>query len=863
MQKTKRIYFAAAAAVLFFAAAMTAEGEQAQLGEAKQRRLYASFPEMQAYVSAQPAGIAPVGECYTKKDYEIGLDEGILADLQEYVLQGDFDGALDAYREEELLIDSEELLTICPEFAGLMEEWAAENNSSYYADYWTDTDNIYQVYALDLDGKEGKEILFWYEESNSIFWLHRTEEGYCVAPANIDAWSYHIYGARDARQMVIFSGGENTYYLLADKPASGYGTRNVLAGLVLVRFRLKDVWDTGCFAYESRLIVQDRTAVSVRYLYADNRNVLMHRVKEYIEENAALFGYKLQEEETIWGDEEMPQSGKEEQKKIVQSQVEDLSNYAEENLLDWYIRSYVVCADYDNDGSEELFWRDVKGRNRLLVEADGGYRTEYVNLYGENACPVNQMWFVEFTGGTVTFEITELYGREYPVLSAYLIEGNKRVPIVTCQLVYEEAVLIEQQGSSYGRNDFGVQKVLTLFDGFEEAEEAANIWWTENLEEQSEESKGVFSVTYTQKEMPLSEGLLALIRQEYARILSGETESCLEPYTIETEEDRKAFLQYSNWQREPSWRWEYEYGSYAEELCDWAYRWVSSDGTVNYLASIDGGGTLGAAALEWYRDVGEGMEYQRVLCSYFRGDDSRIITYEDKVYCVSTAYDFETKALTGMDILVLGEAGEWESYSISLSVNAEESSAALLYCGEMPKAAAAYVEEVYKEVLAACAERRIFIGRGESSRIPQDAARLLKNLGEHFDYYADSGDVSPYRAADVDNDGEEEYLRTYYYYPSSYHQDLYLVCSMYGWQNGEFGEILFDQIMEDLSPYRSLLWQLWFEEFDGKTYLFTVEGLPNTQNYLLRVRLIEDGVIEEVGAYMLQAMLMEEISRNE
>ena len=857
MQKNKRIYFAAAAA-LFFAAAMTAEGEQAQLGEAKEKRLYASFPEMQAYVSAQPTGIVPVGECYAKKDYEMGLDEGILADLQGYVLQGDFDGALDAYREEELLIDSGELLTICPEFAGLMEEWAAKINPSF-ADYWTDTDNIYQIYALDLDEKEGKEILFWYEVSNSIFLLHRTEEGYCVAPAGIDTWSYDLYGARDARQMVIFSGEENTYYLLADKPSGGDGARSALAGLVLVRFRLKDVWDTGCFAYESRLIAEDRAAVSVRYLYADNRNVCMHRVKEYIEENAALFGYKLQEEEIIWGDEEMPQSGKEEQKKIVQSQVDDLSNYAEENLLDWYVRSYVVCADYDNDGKGELFWRDDEGRNRLLVEADGGYGTEYVNLYGENACPVNQMWFVEFTGGTVTFEITELYGREYPVLSAYLIEGNERVPIVTCQLVYEEAVLIEQQRSSYGRNDFGVQKVLTLFDGFEEAEEAANVWWTENLEEQWEESKGVFSVTYTQKETQLSEGLLALIRQEYARILSGETESCLEPYTLETEEDRKAFLQYSNWKQ----GWEYEYGSYAEELCDWAYRWESSDGTVNYLAGIDGGGTLGAVALEWYQDAGEGMEYQGDLGSYFRGDDSRIITYEDKVYCVSTAYDFETKALTGMDILVLGEAGEWEGYSISLSVNAEESSAELLYCGEMGEAVFAYVEEVYKEVLADSAERRIFTGRGESGRIPQDAARLLKNLGEHFDYYAGSGDVSPYRAADVDNDGEAEYFRTYYYYPSSYHQDLYLVCAMYGWREEGFGEILFDEIIEDLSPYRGLLWQLWFEEFDGKTYLFTVEGLPNSQNCLLRVRLIEDGGIEETGVFMLQAMLMEEISRNE
>ncbi len=858
MQKTKRVYFAAAAAALFFAAAMTVEGEQAQLGEAKGKRLYASFSEMQAYVSAQPAGIVPVEECYTKKEYEMGLDEGILADLQEYVLQRDFDGALDAYREEALLIDKEELLTICPEFVRLMEEWAEEVNPSF-AEYWMDTDNIYQIYALDLDGKEGREILFWYEESNSIFLLRKTEEGYCVTPADIDTWSYNLYGARDARQMVIFSGEENTYYLLIDKPAGGDGARSALAGLVLVRFRLKD---DGRFAYESRLLVEDRAAVSARYLYVDNRNVLMHRVKKYIEENAALFGYKLQEEETIWGDEEMPQLAGEEQKKLVRSQMEDLSNYEEEDLLNWYMRHFVVCADYDNDGSKELFWRDDGGRNRLLAEEDGGYRTEYVNLYGENACPVNQMWFVEFAGRTVTFEITELYGREYPVLSAYLIEGDERVPIVTCQLVYEEAVLIEQQRSSYGRGDFGVREVQPLFDGLAEAEEAANVRWEENLTA-LEESKGVFSVTYTQQEIPFSEGLLALVRQEYARILAGETESCLAPYTLETEGDRKAFLQYGNWKEEPYWRWGDEGGSYGEELCDWAYRWESSDGTVNYLASMDGGGTFGAVALEWYQDAGEGMEYQETLCAYFRGDGIRMIAYEGRIYCVSTAYDFETKALTGMDILVLGEAGAWESYSISLSLNAEESNVELLYSVEMPEAILSYVEEGYREVLAACAEQRILTGRGESGRIPQAAARLLKNLGEHFDYYADSKDVSPYRAADVDNDGEAEYFRTYYYYPSSYHQNFYLVCVMYGWQNGAFGEISFDTIMEDLSPYRSLLWQLWFEEFDGKTYLFTVEGLPNSQNCLLRVRLIEDGRIEETGVFMLQAMLTEEISRNE
>lgn len=853
--------FALAAVTLFCSAVMTADGEQARTGETKEKRRYLSFAEMQAYTAAQSAGIMPVNECYVKRDYEMGLDEGILADLQEYVLQRDFDGALAAYCEEELLIDSAELLAICPEFEQLMEEWAAENNP-LYTDYYTDTDNIYQIYALDLDEEEGKEILFWYESSSTIFLLHRAEAGYYVTLAGIDTGvGYDIYGARDARQMVIFSGGENTYYLLADHPADPDSSRSVLPGLVLERFRLRD---DGRFAYEYRLIVQDRAAMAARCLYADNRNILTYCVREYIEENVALFGYKLQEEETIWGDEEMPQLAREEQKKIVQSQRKDFSSYEEENLLNWYIRDYVVCADYDNDGSKELFWRDRTGRNKLLVEQESGYEAEYVNLYGGGSCPVNQMWFVEFSGKTVTFEITELYGEDYPVLSAYLIEEDGRVPIVTCQLVYQEEVVIELQRGFYGRNDFGVRKVLPLFEGLEEAEEAANVWWTENLAEQVEESKGEFSVTYMQEETPLPEGLLSLVRQEYTRILSGEVEreSCLEPYMLDTKDDREAFLQYESWNPslEPYWMWISDGETYPEELCYWAYRWAASDGTVNYLVSEDCDGTFGAVRLEWYRDEGAGMEHKDNLCMYFRGDSSCMIAYEGKVYCVSTAYDFGTKMLTGMDIVALGEAGEWEHYSLSLSVDAEKSSVKLLYGEKLPDAVLAYVEEVYGEVLSACAEYRIYRGRDAKGEIPRDAARMLKNLGEHFDYYADSEDVSPYIAADVDNDGAAEYFRTYYYYPSSYHGIFYLVCSMYGYRGGEFVEIPFAGILEDLAPQRSFLWQMWFEEFDGVTYLFTVEGLPNSQNSLLRVRLIKDGGIKDAGVFMLQVKLTEKIS---
>lgn len=46
--------------------------------------------------------------------------------------------------------------------------------------------------------------------------------------------------------------------------------------------------------------------------------------------------------------------------------------------------------------------------------------------------------------------------------------------------------------------------------------------------------------------------------------------------------------------------------------------------------------------------------------------------------------------------------------------------------------------------------------------------------------------------------------------------------------------------------------QLWFEELDGVTYLFTVEKLYQFDSYLLRVRLIKDGRVQDMGAWLFR-----------
>ena len=39
--------------------------------------------------------------------------------------------------------------------------------------------------------------------------------------------------------------------------------------------------------------------------------------------------------------------------------------------------------------------------------------------------PAARLWFAEFSGKTVTFEIVKPYGESYPLLAAYLVEKDK------------------------------------------------------------------------------------------------------------------------------------------------------------------------------------------------------------------------------------------------------------------------------------------------------------------------------------------------------------------------------------------------------------------------------------------------------
>lgn len=71
-------------------------------------------------------------------------------------------------------------------------------------------------------------------------------------------------------------------------------------------------------------------------------------------------------------------------------------------------------------------------------------------------------------------------------------------------------------------------------------------------------------------------------------------------------------------------------------------------------------------------------------------------------------------------------------------------------------------------------------------------------------------------------------------------------------------EVILDQNnrTESLVETSALL-QLWCEELGDTTYLFTVEGLAYSPDYILRIRVIKDDYVEDKAVYLLKADMEE------
>lgn len=826
------------AALLVFTGVIESSRQNRFTGE-KGKCLYPSRTEALERAAEEPVLCVSVGEVYSSEE-ETGIAEGLLAELQEYVSRGEQSETMAAYRDEALMMDVEELLKLCPEYESLIEE--AQERGTFYLGLDVLQD-IIRVYQIPSDEEGGNTLLIQYaghaaDSSYDRLWifLRETDTGYLAGTAPIGA--YGKMGSKE-KMSVIFAweeGGQKAYYLLEKLPAGGlYVRRLVLRGDWEERLR-SEIF--GVFDGEAKYIRRETTRAVPGFYYLNRRSSLLPAVKEYVEENMACFADKLYgwdgivwRDLIIWGDEEIAVLTEEEEQQIKEVLGKRI-----------YARRVVVSADYDNDGDLELFFREEKEGIRMLFWEDGVCKAETVALHGKETAA--QMWFVEFAGKMVTFEMALPYGEKYPLLSAYLIEGEQKTLLLTCQLVYGDTVEIggyESRRESFSYQDiYGFCPVVSLAEAYQ-----GSPW--ESLSPALKAARGEVRVTPVWEEQPFSDSFLSFIRECYGGVLAGRTNfsQFLKPYEINRAEGRGEFLRSEG----------IEY--------DWAYRFTSPDGSEYFLADWDRSGTLGVYTLLLFDMEKEGHPFAE-LVDHYRGDYSGIVLFEGQVYCIITDYDFGTKNLCGIHILPLNDRGEWEHYYLSLTPDVEHYQTLCLYGGQ-EAALSDYVESVYGEALAASVERENFTGIGENAAITAELRRSIKNK-DSFVFW----DTDSYKVIDADNDGEWEVIRTGYYWPSSYHQSFMVEYGMYGYRDGAFVEFDMWDILNSYDAYSRAaegdsywgdcyLLQLWFEEIDGVTYLFTLDLMSPTGDYLLRACVIQDGTAKDVGVWLLHAAMLENI----
>lgn len=831
--------------VLLYAFGIWAGCRQAQFTGEKEKRCYPTEREARERAEEEPVLCAPVSSYASEK--ETGIAEGLLAELQEYVRRGEQSEAMEAYRDEALLLDVEELTRLCPAYERLIAEGEERGTIDLSGqDILQGIDRIYQVLS---DGEDGNILLIQYAgyeaaSPNLAFgiMLWETNTGYLAGSVSIGAGS-----EMGGRTSVIFAweeDGQKEYYLL-EKLTEGE--------LFVKRLTLRGDWEEALldghsyrvFDGDEKYIRQETTRAVPGFYYLNRKSSLLPAVKEYVEENMACFADKLYgwdgivwRDLIIWGDEESAVLTEEEEQQIEEA--------LGKRIYSGSLR--IVCADYDNDGDAELFFREEKEGIRLLCWEDGVCTAEPVALYGGEAAA--QIWFVEFAGKTVTFEMVLPYGEAYPVLSAYLIEGEQKTLLLTCQLVYGDTV--ETGGYRSRRESFAYQDIYGFCPVVSLAKEYQAAPW-ESLSPEMAEVCGEIRVTPAWDEQPFSDSFLSFIRRCYGEVLAGRGRfgQWLEPYEIDRKEDRERFLLLAGIEEE-----------WLASLHGWAYRFISPDGSEHFLVDMDCGGTLGACTLEWYSVEGEEIQYVDALTDHYRGDYSGIVLFEGQIYCIITDYDFGTKNLCGVHILPLNDRGEWEHYYLSLTPDVENYQPVCLYGGQ--KAALSdYVESVYKEALTAGMEQKIFAGIGENAAITAGLRRSIKNKNI-FAFR------NHYRVIDADNDGEWEVIHTEYFWPSSYHQTFMVEYGMYGYRDGAFVEFDMQDILNGYGTHSRTAergaysvscypLQIWFEEIGGVTYLFTLDLLSPTNDYLLRACVIREGTAEDVGVWLLHAAMLENI----
>ncbi len=389
-----------------------------------------------------------------------------------------------------------------------------------------------------------------------------------------------------------------------------------------------------------------------------------------------------------------------------------------------------------------------------------------------------------------------------------------------------------------------------------------NLPWSEMWEQVLQEQQNR-SITPWQGEKEFSDAVFHLLREEAWTGLCGEPNMLLESYRVDLTEDTESFMQMV---QETMGNRTFVHRE--DEECKWAYRWGGEDGSDNFLSCINYG--FAKDSIQWWKVTdGSLEEYAYVMESY---DSPQIISCEGQVYCITEAVPAYWGGEVSTSIIKIDNGETWRTAHFSISTSEyylrgsgsgsgltreeeQDFTCIPLYeAGGLPLVVKDYVQERYEEAARACMNWKIYVSDMEEGQgLTAEANRMLNSLSDGSrDLYANRY----YFAADIDNDGIVEY--------GAAEDGGGLAVTFYEAEKGAFYCIPFEEMFPrqddfaDLPEEALILRQLWCEKLGDTTYLFTVEGVSYSPDFLLRIRVLKDNYVEEKAVYLLKVSMAED-----
>jgi len=774
-----------------------------------------------------------VSEGFATREWTFPTD--LIQELQEYVATDLLDYMLADYADRSANISVEDFVTKCPDYAQALREWFANENYLFSTcESFDVVGTRFDVYEMRLEGQS-----VWV-----IKYIGHSCVDYAILLAQKDSKTYVIgYEYWNCANFTIIpheQNGETEYYVIEverDRNGKAYAVSVVYPYVCYDSWEEKEDGKIDWIGEERIYVYNSLEAIEPQYTYINNKEKLAHQVKAYVDGNLWMLAYMDRNRVRIWGDEEVADSMNEiEQMRLLEATGE--TNY--------WAYAYAVI-DYNNDGKKEVFYRTSDDSNIYLEkQSDGSFRKDYCRLQVDGkGLVVDKIWFVEFEEKVVTFELAHnFYEKDERILVAYINEKGKDTPLLVSRIGHNRMIVVTDEYLwTEPENGFEEKVPLLQMDMPNETEQRR---FAERRDKISvEQIQRV--VTLWQGEVPFSESLYKMVKEVFRGLAQGEYyEDCwaeLEPYMVDTKKDTEEFLGYvkelTDWNSDS-----YEIPFESEYI--WGYKWYEEGNTKNYLVCYYGYGYGGPVAVDWYKVSGGEVSYVETVAESHEDGEFRLILYEGNLYGISTLWrDPWYYSLCGMQVVCFEEKGEWETHTYKLEEDYEW--IAVYQYGEIKELFQNYVAYNSVEMIIAMQNEEWYGASSGSEDLTKDEIRMFKNI--IYPTFAEDKDL--WMLADINNDSVKEYIVCD---PFPYNPFHFLI---YQNEDGEFreldifGENVYDELVGEGA-------QFWVKERNGLNYVFVLEERGNiARDYVLHIRLIQDGVLTEKAAYLFRADLRE------